>query len=378
MAALRLVAFERLARPHRAGEVGSTALGEGPAFADLEARPGARRVGVLLETGPRAGDVVDLNRALAAMLALEDVGAPEAEADSLLPAEPRALLRRLAHERRTAEEAVAFVVEGLEGWDGPDLERAGVLEPRAGVRLCAPVPRPGKILGVARNYAEHAAERGARRPPEEPVLFVKASSAVIGPRDPVILPAASRQVDYEGELAVVIGRAARHVAPEEVGSVVAGYTVANDVTARDFQHVRGQHFLGKSCDTFCPLGPVLLTADGVGDPQDLGLRTTLSGRTVQDVRTKEMIFPVAELVAFASRLMTLEPGDVLLTGTPAGVGAAQDPPRWLRDGDVVEVEIEGIGRLCNPVCAERIERGDRGQRRGRVERKTPRPRTNRR
>jgi len=359
VAALRLVAFARLVRRHRPGAVGPTALGEAPALADLEARPGACRMGALLDWGPRAGDVVDLNRALAAMLALEDVGAPEAEADSLLPAEPRAFLRRLAHERRAAEEALDFVAEVLGGWEGPDLERLGAVEPRAGVRLCAPVPRPGKILGVARNYADHAAERGATRAPEEPVLFVKASSAVIGPEDPVVLPAASRQVDYEGELAAVIGRPARNLAPEDAAAAVAGYTVANDVTARDFQNARGQHFLGKSCDTFCPLGPVLLTADGVGDPQDLGLRTTLSGRTVQSARTKEMIFPVAEVVAFASRLMTLEPGDVILTGTPAGVGAAQDPPRWLREGDVVEVEIERIGRLRSFVRAEPRERSER-------------------
>ena len=246
------------------------------------------------------------------------------------------------------------MLDALARYDAPDLERAGILEDRRRVRLCAPVPRPGKILGVARNYEAHAAERGARERPSEPVLFVKASSSVIGPEDEIRIPAACERADYEGELAVVIGCAARGVAPEEALACVAGYTVANDVTARDWQHARGQHFIGKSCDSFCPLGPILVSADAIADPQDLGLRTRLSGRTVQSARTKEMIFPVAQLVAFASRLATLEPGDVILTGTPAGVGAAQDPPRWLREGDVVEVEIERIGRLRNFVRAERI------------------------
>ena len=188
------------------------------------------------------------------------------------------------------------------------------------------------------------------------MLFLKAPSAVVGPGDEILLPEASREVDYEGELAVVIGAAAREVAEADALDVVAGYTAANDVSARDWQGVRGQHFIGKSCDTFAPLGPVLVTRDEIDDVQDLGLETTLSGETVQSARTKEMTFPVARLVAFASHLMTLEPGDVLLTGTPAGVGRSRRPPRFLRDGDVVEVTLERIGTLRNHVRAAR--RGD--------------------
>jgi 2-keto-4-pentenoate hydratase/2-oxohepta-3-ene-1,7-dioic acid hydratase in catechol pathway len=217
------------------------------------------------------------------------------------------------------------------------------------VRLGAPVPKPGKIVAVARNYAAHAAERGAETP-EEPVLFVKASSAVIGPGEDILLPAASERVDYEGELAVVIGRIAREVPVESALDYVAGYTVANDVTARDFQNTRGQRFLGKSCDTFAPMGPVLVTRDEIDDPQKLRLETRLDGEVVQSASTGEMVFTVAEVIAFATRLMTLHPGDVLLTGTPSGVGAAAEPPRFLRDGDVVDVEIEGIGRLRNHVA----------------------------
>ena len=152
---------------------------------------------------------------------------------------------------------------------------------------------------------------------------------------------------------MVIGRRARRIAAEDADAVIAGYCVGNDVTARDYQGVRGQRFLGKSCDTFAPLGPALVTADEIPDPQDLGLVTRLSGEIVQSARTKDMHFPVVEIIAFASRLMRLEPGDVILTGTPAGVGAAREPARWLRDGDVVEVEIERVGRLVNYVRAER-------------------------
>ena len=260
-------------------------------------------------------------------------------------------LRHGGRARRAAASALQWVLEALERYDAPDFDRAGVTLPRRSVRIGAPVPRPGKIVCVARNYAAHAKERG-NEPPPEPVLFIKASSAVIGPGDEIVLPAASKQVDYEAELAAVVGRTVRDVSEDEALDCIGGYTAANDVTARDYQNVRGQRFLGKSCDTFAPLGPVLVTADEISDPQDLGLRCTVSGELRQDARTKEMIFPLAKVVSFASRLMTLEPGDVILTGTPSGVGAASDPPRWLREGDIVDVEIDGVGRLRNYVRQE--------------------------
>jgi acylpyruvate hydrolase len=349
---MRLVTYERMARGRAAaGEDPEAWAGDALHFDPIEAgRPGARRLGAWPADGPCAGHVVDLNRALTLKLALEDVGAPEAEAETRLPSDARAFLARGEEALRAAGEALAFVADVLSRYDPPDLARSGVLEPRTGVRLCAPVPRPGKIVGVARNYPEHAAEAGGKVP-EEPVLFLKAPSAVIGPGADLVLPRASREVDYEGELAVVIGRNAREVPEDEALSFVAGYTVANDVSARDWQGVRGQHFIGKSCDCFAPLGPVLVTRDEIDDVQDLALETTLSGEVVQSARTKEMTFPVARLVSFVSRLLTLEPGDVLLTGTPAGVGRSRRPPRFLRDGDVVEVTIERIGTLRNHVVS---------------------------
>jgi 2-keto-4-pentenoate hydratase/2-oxohepta-3-ene-1,7-dioic acid hydratase in catechol pathway len=348
---MRIVTFERRDDDSEPSSrsMGAAALG----FEALEAaRPGARRLGAILPAGSHAGAVVDLNRALAVKLAAEDVGAPEAEADSLLPPEALAFLRGLPRALEQARVALDFAAEAIERYDAPDLRGAGVVVPRKQVRLCAPVPRPGKIVAVARNYAAHAEERGQRELPTEPVLFLKAPSAVVGPEDEVVLPAATSRTDYEGELAAVIGRAAHRIDPEHALECVAGYCVANDVTARDFQNERGQHFIGKSCDTFAPLGPALVTADEVPDPQDLGIRTTVSGEILQSGRTKEMIFPVAEVIAFASRLMRLEPGDVVLTGTPEGVGAARTPPRWLREGDVVEVEIERVGRLVSYVREE--------------------------
>ena len=309
----------------------------------IELARGARRLGALIPSGPDAGAVVDLSRALAVKLALDDAGAPEAEAESLIPADPTAFLSRGASALAAARGALGFVRDALERYDAPDLRAAGIVLARSDVRLHAPVPRPGKIIGVARNYPDHARERGDSAPPVEPVLFIKASTAVIGPEDEIVIPDAVREADYEGELAVVIGATAQRVTREQALAAVAGYCAANDVTARDYQGVRGQRFLGKSCDTFAPLGPALVTADEISDPQDLGLVTRLSGEVVQSARTKDMHFPIADVIAFASRLMRLEPGDVILTGTPGGVGAARDPARWLRDGDVVEVEIERVG-----------------------------------
>ncbi len=338
---MKLVTFERL-RPRRVSATARAALHESSGgIEDLEDPPAlGRRIGAL--TMP--DEVVDLNRALALKFAVEDAGAPEAEADSLLPVDPLEFLGAFDDALEQARAALAFLDTLRQRWDEPDLADLGVIEARGDVRLHAPVPRPGKVIGVARNYPAHASEAGASTP-EEPVLFLKASSAVIGPEDEIVLPAASRTVDYEGELAVVIGRVAKELAAREALAHVAGYTAANDVSARDYQDIRGQRFIGKSFDTFAPLGPALVTRDEVPDPQSLALRTRVSGEILQDASTKEMTFPVAELVAFASRIMTLEPGDVILTGTPAGVGRSRTPPRWLQDGDLVEVQIENVGML---------------------------------
>jgi 2-keto-4-pentenoate hydratase/2-oxohepta-3-ene-1,7-dioic acid hydratase in catechol pathway len=212
----------------------------------------------------------------------------------------------------------------------------------------APPLRPGKIVGIGLNYRDHAAETGQALP-DYPTVFAKFPNAVTGPEQPIRLPAASTQVDYEGELGVVIGRRVRAVPQGEALRAVAGYLVVNDVSARDVQNRTSQWTLGKSFDTFAPIGPFLVTADEIPDPQALDLRVTVSGRILQHSSTANMVFSVATLVALLSEVITLEPGDLIATGTPGGVGAAQTPPRFLRDGDVVEVAIEGLGRLSNPV-----------------------------
>lgn len=221
----------------------------------------------------------------------------------------------------------------------------------ASVTWCAPVPRPGKIVAIGQNYAAHAAE-GNAPPPQYPIVFAKYANTVIGHKAPIVLPKISSQVDYEGELGVVIGRRAKAVSEEAALSYVAGYVCFHDVSARDYQMLTSQWTLGKTFDTFAPMGPALVTADEVSDPQALRVRTVVSGEVLQDGYTGDMIFSVAFLVAYLSAVMTLEPGDVIATGTPPGVGMARKPPRWLRPGDIVRIEIEGIGVLENPVVAE--------------------------
>jgi 2-keto-4-pentenoate hydratase/2-oxohepta-3-ene-1,7-dioic acid hydratase in catechol pathway len=215
--------------------------------------------------------------------------------------------------------------------------------------LLAPLPRPGKIVAIGRNYREHAVEEGVE-PPPAPLIFAKWPSSVVGHGAEVRWdPRLTGQVDYEAELAVVIGRAARWVGVDEALDHVLGYTCLNDVTARDIQFGDGQWVRGKSLDTFCPMGPALVTADEIGDPQDLGICCSVGDERVQDARTSAMYFGVAEIISYCSRSFTLEPGDVIATGTPGGVGAFRDPPRFLGDGDRLTVEIERIGRLEN-IC----------------------------
>jgi 2-keto-4-pentenoate hydratase/2-oxohepta-3-ene-1,7-dioic acid hydratase in catechol pathway len=229
-------------------------------------------------------------------------------------------------------------------------------EPAAARRILAPL-EPRAILCIGLNYRRLAAETGATIP-TWPVLFMKVPGAVQHPEAPITLPTtlASHQVDYEGELAVVIGRTCRNVPRSEALGVVLGYTCANDVSARDWQKQPqlggGQWCRGKSFDSFAPLGPCLVTAAAIPDPQSLTLETRLNGEAVQAASTADMIFTVAEIIEFLSASTTLAAGTVILTGTPSGVGMAADPPRWLRRGDTVEVEIEGIGVLRNPVLEE--------------------------
>jgi len=214
------------------------------------------------------------------------------------------------------------------------------------------IARPGKIVAIGLNYMDHVRETGMEAP-RAPLVFTKFTTSVIGDGDPIVIDrSVTERVDWEVELAVVIGRTARRVAVADALDHVAGYTVANDVSARDVQFADGQWVRGKSLDSFCPLGPVLVAAAEIPDPQALRLTTRVNGEIVQDSSTSEMVFGVAELISYCSHSFTLEPGDVVLTGTPWGCGEFMDPPRGLHGGDVVEVAIEGIGLLRNPVVEE--------------------------
>jgi 2-keto-4-pentenoate hydratase/2-oxohepta-3-ene-1,7-dioic acid hydratase in catechol pathway len=280
-------------------------------------------VTVQTEEGPRAcgvwqGEYVDVNAA-----------------DPEVPSSVRELLALGPDWQRRAWETLP---RGIEHHDP------------ATATLLAPVPDPRKIICLGLNYRDHAAESGVEVP-SEPVLFSKYPTALIGHGAEIVLPAESNQVDYEAELVVVIGRGGRRIPRERAMEHVAGYAVGHDVSARDWQlHKPGKQWMaGKTFDTFAPIGPALVTADEVADPHNLGIRLRLNGQTMQDSNTREFVFRVDEVIAYLSKVFTLEPGDLIFTGTPPGVGMARKPPVWLKPGDVVEVEIDGLGTLRNTV-----------------------------
>ena len=306
------------------------------AFEPESARPAPHgpRCGVLL---PGGRDVLDLGAALAR------------DGTELSPCTFLDWLDLDAVGMREARLVLGRLVEDEPGLEAMRATRT--VMPLDRIRLVSPVPRPGKLICIGLNYRDHARESGMAIP-ERPVVFSKFTTSVIGPDQPVLLPAISTQVDYEAELAVVIGRKARRVPKERALDHVLGYTNFNDVSARDLQFADSQWQRGKSCDTFAPMGPFLVTADEVPDPHRLGIRLRLNGRTLQDSNTDQLIFGVPELVAFLSESITLEPGDVIATGTPPGVGFARKPPIYLKDGDVMEVEIDGLGVLRNTVRAD--------------------------
>ncbi len=225
-------------------------------------------------------------------------------------------------------------------------ERA--LIPQAEVTLLAPVPRPGKIVCVGHNYHGHA----SATPPTHPDIFAKFNNVVIGPGQPIVVTRASEKVDYEGELAVVIGKRAKYVDQARALDFVAGYTIFNDVTARDFQNRTTQWTLGKSFDTFGPMGPALVTKDEIPDPGVLDLSLTLNGKEMQRANTRQLIFSIPFLIECITQAITLEPGDLISTGTPSGTGASQKPPVFMKPGDEVRVQIEKIGELVNRIVAE--------------------------
>lgn len=290
--------------------------------------------------------VLDL-RALSLDMAAQRTKRPRGEA--LLPGTMLELIDGGPALWARAQEVWDYGRKLVDRLDPADLRRRGVARPLARARLLAPLPRPRKnIFCMGRNYAEHAAERGAA-PPERPVFFTKPPTAVVGPGAPVVHHAATQALDYEVELAVVVGRPGRDLTPEAALLHVFGYTIVNDVTARDLQKAHQQWFKGKALDTFCPMGPALVTVDEVPDPQALGIRLRVNGQIRQEATTGQMIFDVATLLTVLSLGMTLEPGDILATGTPSGVGAATGA--YLKPGDVMEAEIDSLGCLRNPVVA---------------------------
>lgn len=234
--------------------------------------------------------------------------------------------------------------------EDPPLQPTKAL-PLAEVSLLPPVPNPARILCVGLNYGTHVRET-AREMPDYPVLFAKFASSLVGARDPIVCPPESSQVDYEAELAVIVGRPVRRVSRDRALHAVAGYAVANDVTMRDFQYKTHQWIQGKAWDRSTPLGPALVSADEVGDPGNLTIALELNGQVMQSANTADLIFDVATLICVISQFTALQPGDVILTGTPGGVGYRREPQVFLGDGDVVSVEISGLGRIENPVIAE--------------------------
>jgi acylpyruvate hydrolase len=260
------------------------------------------------------------------------------------PRDMRALLERGESWRQALDEMLDAVVEALGQVGAPK----GLFTPLQKARLRAPLPRPGKITCVGLNYAAHAREQG-KEPPTCPVFFLKSGNTICGQGDPITLPPNSTQVDYEAEFAVVIGKGGKGIPEEKAYEHIAGYTLLNDISARDLQYGDRQWFRGKSCDTFAPTGPWIVSKDEVPDPHSLRISLTLNGQTMQDSSTGDLIFKIPYLVSYLSQSLTWEPGDILSTGTPGGVGHYRKPPVYLKAGDTVCVTVEGIGTLTNPV-----------------------------
>jgi 2-keto-4-pentenoate hydratase/2-oxohepta-3-ene-1,7-dioic acid hydratase in catechol pathway len=296
--------------------------------------------------------VVDLQNAVALGQLVQYGAAAAAEAVDRFPSDMLSYLQGGDVARVSAQDALHFLELLPEEVQQNLTGQSAILYREDQIRRCAPITRPGKIVCIGLNYRDHAIESGMAIP-TEPVLFSKYPSTVIGPDDDIILPAQSEQVDYEAELVFVIGKTARFVAAADAMEYVAGYTCGHDVSARDYQIKRGggQWMVGKTFDTFAPMGPVLVTADEDIDPHNLGIRCVVNGETLQNSSTSQFIFNIPQAIEYLTHFMTLEPGDVVFTGTPPGVGFARKPPVFLKDGDVTEIQIDGIGVLRNTVKA---------------------------
>ena len=228
---------------------------------------------------------------------------------------------------------------------------ADAILPLSSTKLTAPIPRPPKLICVGLNYRDHALESDMEIP-KVPTIFSKFPTSIIGPGEEIVLPKTSEKPDYEAEFAFIIGEGGRHIKAEDWKAHVFGYTIINDVSARDYQMATTQWLMGKTFDTFCPMGPWMVTADEIEDPHALDIKMTINGEVLQNSNTRELIFRIPELIAYLSSVMTLQSGDIVSTGTPAGVGFGHKPPRWLKPGDECVVSIAGIGELRNPVVAE--------------------------
>lgn len=293
-----------------------------------------------------AGLVVDLNAAYRALL--EERGERRASelAAEAVPPEILGFLDAGERAMNAAKEALALVAR----LGAAAARERGLARGAEAVRLRAPVPRPTKLILVGLNYRDHAEEAGMKIP-EVPTFFSKYSNCVIGPGDAIRIPKVSAMIDYEGEYAFVIGRAGRDIPPDRAMEYVAGYTILHDVSCRDYQMKTGQWMIGKTFDTFAPMGPYLATRDEIPDPHNLDLSLYLNGQRMQHSNTRNLIFKTQALIAFLSQVFTLEPGDVVSTGTPSGVGYARKPPVFMKPGDRVRIEIDGLGALENPVEA---------------------------
>jgi 2-keto-4-pentenoate hydratase/2-oxohepta-3-ene-1,7-dioic acid hydratase in catechol pathway len=314
-----------------------------------------RLVSYQTPAGPRAGvllpgdDLLDINYALAARLCDEGAPRPNLAADAL---NPHAMIDLLA-----VGQPALDAIEATRAWlDATTLSRDelianGSLVPAGNYRLAAPIPRPGKVLAIGVNYRAHAAEM-QRELPEHPTVFTKVSTCITGVGQPIHAPEESHMLDWEGEFCVVIGKLARHVSAADALDHVAGYMNGNDVTVRDWQRHTATWMMGKSWDTHGPTGPWILTRDEVPDHHALELKTYVNDVEKQSAPVSDLLFDVPALIEYLSTAFTLEPGDVIFTGTPAGVGNARDPQEWLIPGDTVRIEITGLGSLENPVVAE--------------------------
>ncbi|GGK22257.1 ureidoglycolate lyase [Caldalkalibacillus thermarum] len=300
---------------------------------------GLTRVGALVDQ-----QVVDLNAAYTALLADKGEASPVLVAQAMVPSEMLTFLERGEAALAEAKKAMDYAL----GSPGSGLNGARLIYAVDEVKLKAPIPRPGKLVCVGLNYVDHCEETGMDIP-KSPVIFSKYANAVVGPDDAILLPPNSDQVDYEAELAFVIGKKAKQVSESEAMAYIAGYTIINDVSARDIQLGDGQWVRGKSPDSFAPMGPVLVTRDEIEDPHQLDIKLHLNGETMQDSNTKNLIFNIPYILSYLSQSMTFEPGDVIATGTPPGVGMSREPQVFLKDGDEVIVEVEKIGKLRNVV-----------------------------